>query len=115
MKNPLLVPELREMIAAGDFKALLGFCEATHPAMAADLIFALSPSEARMELRHAEPRLRAEIFSHLDEDLQARMVQALGRDDTARSIADMPPDERADLFKRIPPKTQCRVAWRAAL
>jgi hypothetical protein len=35
MKNPLLVPELCVVIAAGDFKAHQEFHEATHPATAA--------------------------------------------------------------------------------
>ena len=87
MKNPLLVPGLREMIAAGDFKALLDFCEATHPATAAEPISALSPSETWLVLRQAEPPLCAENFRHPDEDP----------------------------FKRTPHKTPRRVEWRAAL
>lgn len=32
-KNPLLVPELREMLAAGESKTLRDFCESGHPAV----------------------------------------------------------------------------------
>ena len=41
-KNPLLVPELRDMLAAGDAEALKELCEAGHPAFVAGLISALS-------------------------------------------------------------------------
>lgn len=102
MKNPLLVPELREMITNGDAEMLREFCEAGHPAVVAELISALSAQEAWNVLRHAGLPLRAEIFSHLDEELQVDVISTLKRDDMARLITDMPPDDRADLFKRMP-------------
>jgi magnesium transporter len=102
MKNPILAPELREMITAGNFKALRDFCEAGHPAVVAELISTLSAGEVWQVLRHSDLPLRSEIFSHLDEDLQVDMVGILHRQDIARLIADMSHDDRADLFKRMP-------------
>ena len=101
-KNPLLVPELRDLIAAGDIKALREFCELGHPALVAELISALTGEEAWQVLRQSELPLRAEIFSHLDEDLQVEIIGNLRRDDVARLLADMPPDDRADLFMKLP-------------
>lgn len=101
-KNPLLVPELREMLTAGNAKALQDFCEAGHPAVVADLISALSEEEAWAVLRHADLPLRAEIFSHLEDDLMVEMIGTLRRDEIARLLTGMPHDERADLFKRLP-------------
>jgi magnesium transporter len=102
MKNPLLVPELREMIAGRDHDMLREFCEAGHPAVVAELISALSAEEAGEVLRHASLPLRAEIFSHLEGELQVEVISTLKRDEVARLITDMPPDDRADLFKRMP-------------
>jgi magnesium transporter len=101
-KNPLLAPELREMIAAGDSKALQDFCESGHPATIAELIDPLDAAEAWEVLRHAEPSLRAEVFGHLDEDLQVEIIGTLRRDEIARIMTAMPHDERADLFKNLP-------------
>jgi magnesium transporter len=101
-KNPLLVPELREMVAAGDSKTLQDFCESGHPAVIAELISALSGEEAWAVLRHADTPLRAEVYSHLDEDLQVEIVRTLRREEIARLLADMSPDDRADLFKQMP-------------
>jgi len=101
-KNPLLVPELREMLGTGNTKALKDFCEAVHPAVVSEMISALSGEEAWAVLRHADLPLRAEIFSHLDDELQVEVVGMLGREEVARLLADMPPDDRADLFKRLP-------------
>jgi magnesium transporter len=101
-KNPLLIPELREMLAAGNSQALRDFCEATHPAAVAELISALSAAETWAVLGHVDLPLRAEIFSHLDDDLMVEMIETLRRDEIARLLTEMPHDERADLFKRLP-------------
>ena len=101
-KNPLLVPELREMLAAGDSKTLREFCKSGHSAAIAELISALSSEEAWMVLQHADTPLRSEIFSHLDEDLQVEIVGNLRRQEIAHLLADMSSDDRADLFKQLP-------------
>ncbi len=101
-KNPLLVPELREMLTAGNTKALQDFCEGGHPAVVAELISALSAAETWAVLGHVDLQLRAEIFSHLDDDHMVEMIETLRRDEIARLLTEMPHDERADLFKRLP-------------
>ncbi len=101
-KNPLIVPELQEMIAAGDSKSLREVCESGHPAIIAEWIAALPSQEAWTVLRHADTPLRSEIYSHLDEDLQVEIVASLRRVEMARLLAGMSPDDRADLFKRLP-------------
>ena len=102
MKNPLLVPELRELIETGNNEALRTFCESGHPAVIAELISALQTQEAWVVLRNAILPLRAEIFSHLDENLQVDLIAALRRDEIAPIVSDMSPDDRADLFRRMP-------------
>jgi magnesium transporter len=101
-QNPLLLPELREMLATSDDEGLREFCRAAHPAMVAELLSALTPEEVAVVLRHAEPPLRAEIFSHLAEDFQVTIVGTMSRREIAVLLADMPPDDRADLFKQLP-------------
>lgn len=103
-KNPLIVPELRELLATGDSETLRKFCESGHPAVIAELVSALSSDEAWTVIRHADPALRSEIYSHLDDDLQVEIVGNLRRDEVARLLADMSPDDRADLFKQLPEK-----------
>ncbi|MFZ5564289.1 MAG: magnesium transporter [Thermodesulfobacteriota bacterium] len=106
LKNPLLVPELQELIAAGDAQALKTFCKTGHPAVVAELISALPGKDAWAVLRHADFPLRSEIFSHMDEDLQIEIIGSLQRMDIARLLSDMPPDNRADLFKELPEEMQ---------
>jgi len=102
MKNPLLVPELRELIETGNDAALRNFCESGHPGVVADLISALHTEEAWRVLRRAPMAIRAEIFSHLDETLQVELVGLLGRKDFAPIVSYLSPDDRADLFRRMP-------------
>jgi len=101
-KNPLLVPELRNLLANGNTKALQEFCSEGHPADIAELISALPGQEALSLLSYIDLPLRAEIFSHLDDDLQVEMIDILRREEIVRIVSEMPHDERADLFKRLP-------------
>jgi len=101
-RNPLVAPELREMLASGDSQALRHFCESVHPASAAELVSALSGEEAWGVLRHTDMSLRAEIFSHLDRDFQVEIIEILHRGAIARLLAEMSADDRADLFKHLP-------------
>ena len=102
MQSPLLAPEIRELIAAGDAQSLRNFCSSNHPVEAAEAVGALEPGEAWAVLGHADPELRAEIFSHLDNDFQAEVIGTLRRGEICRLLADMPPDDRADLFNLLP-------------
>ncbi len=101
-RNPLLIPELQEMLAAGNLDAVQHFCETGHPAAVADLISALPEGEIWAVLKQIDSSLRVEIFSHLDEALQVDIVGTLRRDEIAHLLADMSPDDRADLFKQLP-------------
>ena len=101
-KNPILVPELREMLQVGDSKSLRDFCESGHPAIIAEMISALSSEEAWKVLLNAESSLRYEIYGHLDIDTQVEIVGMLDRREIASLLSDMYADDRADLFKQLP-------------
>lgn len=101
-KNPLLVPELRELLALGDAETLEDFTASGHPEVIADFISALSPDEAWKVLSYAQPDVRGEIFSRMEEEDQDEILAQLSIEQIARLLTDMPPDDRADIFKRLP-------------
>lgn len=101
-RNPLLVPELRELLEEKDSQTLREFCEDLHPAQVAELISALSADEVWSVLLYSERNHRAEIFSNLDEDMQVAIIGILRRDEIAGLISDMAPDDRVDLLKELP-------------
>lgn len=109
MKNPLLVPELRQFLAENDVARIQDFCVNNHPGDVADFISALEPNEIRGILMHIEPQLRAEIFSHFNDALQLDISETLNRREMVRLIADMSPDDRVDLIKHIPDERRERI------
>jgi magnesium transporter len=106
MKNPILAPELRELIEKNDNKALQSFCASVHPASVAEFLGALSGPEIWRVLTPLEPRLRAEIFGSLDQEIQVELAESLKRQDLAQIVTHMSADERVDLLKRLPEDKQ---------
>lgn len=104
MVNPLLAPEIRELLAEKNYDELCEFCESIHPAQLAEFLSALTPQEIWEILSHLQPSLRGEIFSHLDEDVQLEMIRTLGREPMGKLLSEMPPDDRVDLVKRLSKK-----------
>lgn len=101
MKNPIPVPEFREYLSHNYIEAQRGICEAEHPAVVAEWLSALKPSEIWQIIRHVSPELQAEIVCHLDEDVQTDFVLGLDRKDAAFLLTGMSSDDRADLFRRL--------------
>jgi len=102
MKNPLILPELREFLSRNDEKSLREFCLESHPADVAELLSALEPAEVWRVLASLPLANRAEIFSNLGEEEQADIAETIRRDELAALVSEMPPDDRVDLLKRIP-------------
>jgi len=77
MRNPFLVPELRELLSKNDQQALREFCSSSHPETVAEFIGGLTSVEVWQVLNILEPRLRAEIYGHLDGELQIELAESL--------------------------------------
>lgn len=106
MKNALHVDELRKLLSRNDANALRNFCTSSHPGAIADILSTLTPREVWNVLSLPEPRLRAEIFGHLSEELQIELAESLKRQDLAQVVTYMSADERVDLLKRLPEEKQ---------
>ena len=103
MINTLLLPELREMLAAEDRAGLEDFCAAMHPARAAEFMQGLTPAETWAVLQAAEAAERVEIFEYLDQARQVEILETAAPEETSQVIADMAPDDRVDLLKLVDP------------
>ena len=101
MKQTLLVPELRELLAAGMDESLRRFCQEGHPAVVAELISGLSAAEIWRILRLLPVRNRAEIFSQFELDQQAELATGESREAMASLLEELPHDDRADLVQRL--------------
>jgi magnesium transporter len=106
MKQILLVPELRELLAARDTETIRRFCTERHPATVAELISGLDAGEIWRVLHLLGVKDRAEIFSHFDLDQQVELATGQNRQDMARLLEEMDADERADLVQRLDEKVR---------
>jgi len=101
MINTLLLPELREMLATDDVAGLVEFCDAMHPARAAEFMEGLTAEETWRVLQAAPPQQRVEIFEYLEQEKQVEILETCDPAQTSRLIADMAPDDRVDLLKLV--------------
>lgn len=101
MRNPLLVPDLLELIHAGEDAVLRDFFSDHHPAQVAEIIEDFEPSEGDKLIGLLSPRLRAEVLSYLDSDRQVRTVERMASADAAALLHLMSHDERADLVNKL--------------
>ncbi len=105
MRNPLLVPDLRELIQAGETAALAEFFDEHHPASLAELVEDLGPGEGDAILPLLGARTRAEVIGYLDADDQVRLVEAMPPAAGAELLHLMSHDERAALVKHLEDET----------
>jgi magnesium transporter len=101
MYNPLLLPELREMLSTGDEKGLTEVMTELHPATIADFSEGLSVEETWKLLDCASVDRQAEVFSFFPFDKQVEMVSGVGRERMSKLLEAMSPDDRVDLLKRL--------------
>ena len=102
MRHPLLVPDLREIIAECDEVALRDFFNDHHPVDTAELLDDLAPAEVLFVLKLLDGRTRAQVFSYLDQPLQEGVAEAMDRGELAALVTYMSHDERADFVSRLP-------------
>lgn len=109
MRNPLLVPELRELIKSENKNELQFFLDDMHPAVASEFLSALDTDEIIMILTWLEPNLAADIFTNFEIEDQEFIVKRAALKDISPVLNLMPPDDRADLFKEISAEERERV------
>jgi magnesium transporter len=102
MRNPLLAPDLRELIAERDEAGLREFFVGHHHADSAELLDDLRPEEVLFVLKLLDGRERAAVFSYLDSTLQEGVTGLMERGGLAALLTYMSHDERADLVSRLP-------------
>jgi magnesium transporter len=101
MRNPLLVPDLRELMHGGETAGVREFLADHHPAQVAEIIEDLDPREGDQLLGLLDERVRAEVMGYLEPESQVRVVEAMTPTVAAVLMHAMPHDDRADLVRRL--------------
>ncbi len=101
LRNPLLVPDLRELIQAGEIDALGEFFADHHPVQIAELIEDLDVAEGDVLIKLLAPRVRGDVMSYLTVERQVEIVNAMPPSEAAALLHLMPHDDRADLVNHL--------------
>jgi magnesium transporter len=104
MVNTLFLPELREMLAENNEFELHEFCTALHPARTAEFMEGLEAADAWRVLRHADLKLREEIFGYFPHEKQVETIESQDRAEVAELLADLAADDRVDLLHDVRPE-----------
>ena len=103
MHDPLLLPELREMLIENDTQAMQEFCEVFHSGVVAENLEALAPQECWAILAHTPLRRRVEVFEFLSLPRQTELVATLDKTDLSALFEEMSSDDRVALLKNMDP------------
>src|SRR6266481_4802298 len=102
--NPLILPDLLQMLAEKDDAGLKQIADDLHPAMLAEITEGLSVEETWQLLDHADLPRQAEIFPYFSLDRQVELVSGIGRERMGKLIEAMPHDSRVELIRRLDPE-----------
>ena len=109
MKNPLLVPELREMLTSNRADELRDFCEVTPPEMAAEFLGALSVAELREILDLLEPDVRGRLFGFFDDDVKQQLLETVSQERAMELLGSLSEEAKVDLLERLSDEQQARL------
>jgi magnesium transporter len=102
MLGKLALPEIRELIAAGDDSTLGEVTNRWLPADLAELVAALPAAERVLVLRLIQPARAAETFEYLELATQLEVLNAWSEVESASILNAMAPDDRTALLAEVP-------------
>jgi len=100
----IVLKQVREALAKGDWDRAATLVEALRPPDQADLFGELSPAEQDQLLPHLDLEDSADILEELEEEEAAEVAARLEAEELARILDEMEPDEAADLLGDIAPE-----------
>jgi magnesium transporter len=106
MRNPLLAPELRELLEEGRADDLRSLIEDLHPNDAASIISGLENEEMVKVMALLPTQVERDVFLYLDPDVQQDFVLGSGRQRVKQLLAALPSDARHDLLDRLDPRVR---------
>lgn len=102
MKNPLLVPEFRDMLASDNIDEIKEFCTSTPPSVVADFLGAMTAEENKRILDELPAEMRSNIFSYYDDDIKLSILALVDREAWVELISGMHDDKRLAFLTVLP-------------
>lgn len=103
MYDPLLVPELKQMLLENDAPGMKEFCEVLHAAMVAENLESFTDDEIWKVLSHTTFDRQVEIFEFIPLNRQLELVRHVDRPRLSALVEAMASDDRADLLEALEP------------
>lgn len=100
----LMYPELKMLLEENDLAGMAEFCEVLHPAVTAEILEKLDPSDAWKVLKTANLERQVEILEYMTLPGQVDLVKVIDRKRLTRLLEEMSPDDRVDLLSRMHPE-----------
>lgn len=98
----LLIPDVRELIKAGEYSELREALHHVPQADVADILAELDPADAAVGFRFLQRDDAAEVFTYLTPEKQEELIGTLGTSDSVRVIEAMSADDRARILDELP-------------
>ena len=109
MRNPLLVPEVRELLLEGRQADLVSVLSDMHPSDAAALLNALEPPEVATIMALLPVQLERDVFGYLDPDVQEDFALGAGRDRIKNVLLSLFSDDRAEFLDRLEERVRQKI------
>jgi magnesium transporter len=103
MFDPLLIPELREMLAENDALGMREFCDVFHAGVVAENLESLSAADSWRVLSESNAHRRAEVFQYFSVPRQMELLETLDKPQLSALLEAMAPDDRVALLKKLDP------------
>ncbi len=104
MYNQLMLPDLRLMLAENNARELSEFCDVLHPAVTAEILEGLTPTEVWTVLSHTGLPRQVEIFEFMSLPQQIALVEDMDKKHLSRLLEAMSADDRVDLLNQMEPE-----------
>ena len=101
MRNPLLTPEIRELLQEGRSEDLVSVLSEMHPSDAASILSALEPEEVVEVMSMLPLELERDVFGYLEPDVQEQFVLGAGRDRVQHLLLSLLSDDRAAFLEGL--------------
>jgi len=101
MKNPLIIPEIKDLLKKNKLSILKNFMAEHHPQEIAEYIQLLNHNEIWQLFNLVDTKQSVEIFSFFEIDVQADLAAGSMRKNITVLLQEMSHDDRADLFNYL--------------
>ena len=109
MRNPLLAPELRELLQEERSEDLVEVLSDLHPNDAASILSGLETDEIVQVMALLPLELRRDVFEYLEPEIQEAIVIGSGRGQVKDLLSSMASDVRADFLDSLDERVQAQL------